>query len=60
MITETNKIYVEAPVVTIDKSNGSDEILVVHTYINHNRGKMFLNKDEAALLLIELYKFIKN
>lgn len=60
MITETNKIYVEAPVVTIDKSNGSEEILVVHTYINHNRGKMFLNKDEAALLLIELYKFIKN
>lgn len=60
MITETNEIYVEAPVVTIDKSNGSEEILVVHTYINHDRGKMYLNKAEARLLLLELYKFIKN
>ena len=60
MITETNEIYVEAPVVTIDKSNGLEEILVVHTYINHDRGKMFLNKAEAGLLLLELYKFIKN
>lgn len=60
MNTETNEIYVEAPVVTIDKSNGSEEILVVHTYINHDSRKMFLNKAEAGLLLLELYKFIKN
>ena len=43
---------IEAPVVEID-----GELLVLYSHIN-SHGKVVLNKEEAALLLIELYKFI--
>lgn len=50
---------IEQPVVTIDDFYCDEKVLVVHSHINL-KGKMILNKDEAALLLIELYKFIKS
>jgi hypothetical protein len=46
------KKFIEVPVVTID-----EKTLVIHNYINI-RGKMVLNKEEASLLLLELYKFV--
>jgi hypothetical protein len=50
---------VEYPVVTIDDFYNDEKVIVVHSYINL-KGKMILNKDEASLLLLELYKFIKS
>ncbi len=50
---------VEQPVVTIDNFYNDEKVLVVHSHIN-SKGKMILNKDEASLLLLELYKFIKS
>jgi hypothetical protein len=50
---------VEYPIVTIDDFYCDEKVLVVHSYINL-KGKMILNKDEASLLLLELYKFIKS
>jgi hypothetical protein len=49
---------IEAPVVTIDEFYNDEKVLVIHTNINE-KGKMILNKEEASLLLVELYKFIK-
>ena len=48
---------VEVPVVTVDDFYNGEKTLTVHSHINQ-KGKMILNKEEAALLLIELYKFI--
>ena len=48
---------VVAPSVTTDVY-GTVNKLTVHSHIDA-RGKMVLNKKEAALLLIELLKFIK-
>lgn len=53
-----NEKYIEAPVVEV--IDGIEEkILVIHNLINL-KGKMVLNKAEASLLLIELYKFIED
>ena len=49
----------EAPVVTIDDFVRERKTLTVHSYIN-TKGKMVLTRDETALLLIELYKFIND
>ena len=46
--------HIDAPTVSID-DNGLH--LIIHSHINMH-GKMVLNKAEASLLLIELYKFI--
>jgi len=48
---------IEAPVVTVDEFYNDEKTLIVHSHIN-TKGKMILNKQEAGLLLIELYKFI--
>jgi hypothetical protein len=50
---------IEYPIVTIDDFYNDEKVIVVHSHINL-KGKMILNKDEATLLLIELYKFIKS
>jgi hypothetical protein len=50
---------VEAPVVTVDDFYNDEKVLIVHNYINE-KNKMILNKTEAALLLVELYKFINS
>jgi len=50
---------IEQPVVTIDDFYNDEKVIVVHSHINL-KGKMILNKDEASLLLLELYKFIKS
>jgi hypothetical protein len=50
---------IEAPVVTIDEFYNDEKTLIVHSYINR-AGKMILNKQQASLLLIELYKFINS
>jgi hypothetical protein len=55
-MTQENQI-IEVPVVTIDEFYNDEKVLIVHSYKNE-KGKMILNKQEAALLLIELYKFI--
>lgn len=47
--------YINAPVVSIDENKH----LVIHSCVNMH-GKMVLNKADAALLLIELYNFIKS
>ena len=49
---------IEYPVVSIDEFYNDERVLVIHTHINQ-KGKMILNKEEASLLLLELYKFIK-
>jgi hypothetical protein len=51
--------YTESPDVSIDRTHFEEPMLVVHSHINE-KGKMILNKKEAALLLIELYSFIKD
>jgi hypothetical protein len=48
---------IEVPVVTIDDFYNDEKTLIIHSHINM-KGKMILNKQEAGLLLIELYKFI--
>ena len=48
---------IEAPVVTIDDFYNNEKTIVIHNYINM-KGKMVLNKEEASLLLLELYKFV--
>ena len=48
---------IEVPVVTVDEFYNDEKTLIVHSHIN-TKGKMILNKQEASLLLIELYKFI--
>ncbi|MCB1711578.1 MAG: hypothetical protein KDH96_03580 [Candidatus Riesia sp.] len=53
-----NKI-IETPVITIDDFYNEEKTLIIHNYINI-RGKMVLNKEEASLLLIELYKFVNS
>lgn len=50
---------IEAPVVTVDDFYNEEKVLIIHNYINM-KGKMVINKEEAALLLIELYKFINS
>ena len=50
---------VSACIVDVDTFHHPEKILIVHSYINQ-KGKMLLNKAEAALLLIELYKFIND
>ena len=50
--------HTETPVV--EKLNNCDiPVLVIHSHINE-KGKMVLTKEEAALLLVELYKFVKD
>jgi len=53
-----NKI-IEEPVVTIDDFYNEEKTIIIHNYINM-KGKMMLNKEEASLLLLELYKFLKS
>lgn len=53
------KKYIFAPVVSIDVFSNKEPVLIIHNYVNMH-GKIVLNKAEASLLLIELYKFIKN
>jgi len=48
---------IEAPVITIDDVDDSGKRIVVHNYIN-TKGKMVLGREEACLLLLELYKFV--
>ena len=50
---------IEIPVVTVDEFYNDEKTLIVHSHIN-TKGKMILNKQEASLLLIELYKFINS
>jgi hypothetical protein len=52
------KNIIETPVVTVDDYS-EERVLVIHSHIN-TKGKMMLNKAEAGLLLIELYKFINS
>jgi hypothetical protein len=59
MSYETENKIIEAPVVTIDDFYNEEKTLIIHNYINM-KGKMVLNKEEASLLLIELYKFVKS
>lgn len=58
MNEKTESKYVEMPVVEIDDFNNDEPTLIIHNYVNV-KGKIVLNKAEASLLLIELYKFLK-
>ena len=42
---------IEAPVVEVDK-----DLFILHSYVSD--GKVTLSREEATLLLIELYKFV--
>lgn len=57
MSYESENKVIEAPVVTIDDFYNNEKTLIIHNYINM-KGKMVLNKAEALLLLVELYKFV--
>lgn len=46
-----------AAVVSEVIGSNEDKRLIIHSHINH-KGKMVLNKAEAGLLFIELYKFL--
>lgn len=50
---------IEQPIVTIDDFYNDEKVLVIHSNINI-KGKMILNREEASLLLLELYKFISH
>jgi hypothetical protein len=50
--------FIEQPVVSIGNSINGEKTLIIHSHINQ-KGKMILNKDEALLLIVELYKFVK-
>lgn len=52
-----NEKTVIAPVVTVDNLNHDYRTLIIHSHINF-MGKMVLNETEAALLLVELWRFI--
>ena len=56
---ETKDKYIESPIVTVDDFYNDEKTLIIHNYINL-KGKMVLNKQEASLLLLELYKFVKS
>ena len=49
---------IEQPVVSVDNFYNNEKVLVIHSHINQ-KGKMILKKEEALLLLVELYKFVK-
>lgn len=49
---------IEQPVVSVDNFHNNEKVLVINSYINQ-KGKMILKKEEALLLLAELYKFVK-
>jgi hypothetical protein len=52
--------FTEQAVVSVHEGSGIDEkVLVVHSYINQ-KGKMVLTREEASLLFVELYKFLKD
>ena len=53
------KVEIEMPVVSVDDFWNNEKVLIIHSHIN-NKGKMILSKEEAELLLIELYKFVKS
>lgn len=53
------KNIIEAPVVTVDDFYNDEKTLVIHSHINM-KGKMILNKEEASLLLVELFNFINS
>ncbi len=57
-IEEENEM-IEQPCVTIDDFYNDKKCLIIHNYINQ-KGKMVLNKNEASLLFLELYKFIND
>jgi hypothetical protein len=59
MSCETENKINEAPVVSVDDFYHEKKTLIVHNYINIE-GKMVLNKEQASLLLIELYKFVNS
>lgn len=56
---ETKADSIELPIVTIDEFYNGEKTLIIHNYINE-KGKMILTKEEATLLFVELYKFIKS
>lgn len=49
---------IEQPVVSVDNFTNDEKVLIIHSHINQ-KGKMILKKDEALLLIVELYKFVK-
>ena len=55
---ENDVKYIEYPVVTVEDFHNGEKMLIVHSHINLV-GKMMLTKDEALLLIGELYKFVK-
>ena len=59
MSYETENKIIEAPSITVDNFYNEEKTLIVHNYINME-GKMVLNKEEASLLLLELYKFVNS
>lgn len=48
---------IETPIVTISDFYNGEETITIHNYVNM-KGYMVLNKEEASLLLLELYKFV--
>jgi hypothetical protein len=52
----SNKL-ITAPIVTYDEYS-EQKVLILHNYVNM-KGKLVVNQDEAQLLLLELYKFMK-
>lgn len=59
MSYETENKIIEAPVVTVDDFHSEEKVLIIHSHINM-KGNMVLNKEEASLLLVELYNFINS
>ena len=50
--------FIEQPVVSVDNFTNDEKVLIIHSHINQ-KGKMILKKEEALLLIVELYKFVK-
>jgi hypothetical protein len=52
-------LTLEYPVITIDEYNHEQPVFILHNMVN-SKGKLILTKEEAMLLFVELYKFIKS
>lgn len=59
MTNEYETIIAEEPITATDDFYHDEKTLIIHSHINQ-KGKMVLNKKEASLLLLELYKFIND
>ena len=58
-MTEYQTKTIEQPITYVDTYHYSSPVIVIDSHIN-SKGKMILDREEAMLLWVELYKFIQD